>query len=61
MQASILKQFMAGVESDLDLADVIAMLDHIFTDAAALPEPASSCGPDPVSDALTCTAPPSCP
>ncbi|MEO2149959.1 MAG: PKD domain-containing protein [bacterium] len=48
-------------DGNLDLADVIAMLDHIFINGAALPEPASVCGPDPVSDALTCSATPSCP
>jgi hypothetical protein len=48
-------------DGNLDLADVIAMLDHIFINGAALPEPASACGPDPVSDALTCSATLSCP
>ena len=51
----------ANDDGNLDLADVIAMLDHIFINGAALPEPASACGPDPVSDALTCSATLSCP
>ena len=51
----------ANDDGNLDLADVITMLDHIFIDGAALPEPASACGPDPVSDALTCSATPTCP
>ncbi|MBT6784300.1 MAG: hypothetical protein HOA95_05750 [Planctomycetes bacterium] len=51
----------ANDDGNLDLADVIAMLDHVFINGAALPEPASACGPDPVSDALTCSATLSCP
>ncbi|MEM7262887.1 MAG: hypothetical protein AAF488_12920 [Planctomycetota bacterium] len=45
----------------LDLADAISILDVLFGSATTLPDPTSSCGPDPTADSLDCGSSSSCP
>ena len=41
-------------DSELDLADAIALLTHLFADNDGLPAPFPDCGLDPTEDALGC-------
>ena len=44
----------------INLADAIALLDHLFGMAGPLPDP-MNCGVDPTADALGCDMPAGCP
>ncbi len=45
----------------LDIADAISKLGSLFSGSGPLPPPASSCGPDPTPDSLSCAVFPPCP
>jgi hypothetical protein len=46
----------ANDDGRADVADPIALLDHVVREGAAPPSPGGSCGPDPTADDLPCPA-----
>jgi len=45
----------------LNVMDALALIDHLFRNAGALPTPAEACGLDPTLDGLDCEAQSTCP
>ena len=45
----------------LNIADPIALLNHLFADGGPLPAPHPGCGPDGTPDSLECEQFPPCP
>jgi hypothetical protein len=50
----------ANDSGEIDVADAITILSHLFANSGPLPEPFGACGIDPTIDELGCESYPLC-
>ncbi len=55
-ELSCLKSADANDDGAVNIADAVRILGYLFANEEQFPAPFTSCGPDPTSDALSCTS-----